>query len=60
MICHNHAYPKLFPFIVTHPNSHLSLLSPCIYDRHVVKLHLPILEPIVRYNAKLQPHPDLA
>jgi hypothetical protein len=34
----NHAYQKLFPFIITRPNSLLSLLSPCINDQYVIKL----------------------
>jgi hypothetical protein len=35
----NHAYQKLFSFIVTCPSSLLSLPLTRIYDRHVVKLH---------------------
>jgi hypothetical protein len=65
----NHAYQKLFSFIVTRPSSLLSLPSPHIYDQHVVKLHnvgssivirydvklhLPGLGPDTRYGAKLQ------
>jgi len=61
----NHAYQKLFPFVVTRPSSLLPLPSTHIYDRHVVKLHnfrssindryvvkLHILE-LVRYDVKL-------
>jgi hypothetical protein len=35
----NHAYQKLFPFIVTRPSSLLPLPPSRICDRHVVKLH---------------------
>jgi hypothetical protein len=35
----NHAYQKLFSFIVTRPSLLLSLPSTRIHDRHVVKLH---------------------
>jgi hypothetical protein len=66
-IC-NHAYQKLFPFIITRPSSLLSLPLTRIYNWHVVKLHnsrssindryvvkLQSLEPspIVRYDVKL-------
>jgi hypothetical protein len=60
MTRHNHAYQKLFPFTITHPHLLLPLLLPCIPDQHVIKLHFPILAPIVWYDIKLQPHPDLA
>jgi hypothetical protein len=43
----NHAYQKLFSFIIARPNSLPPLLSPCTNDRHVVKLHLPFLAPFV-------------
>ena len=60
----NHAYQKLFSFIVTRPNSLLPLLLPYVYDWYVVKLptseHFPILASIIRYDVKLKPHPDLA
>jgi hypothetical protein len=61
----NHAYQKLFSFIITHPSSLLPLPSPRIPDWYVVKLHpsglslydwyivkLHILE-LVRYDVKL-------
>jgi hypothetical protein len=35
----NHAYQKLFPFVVTRPSSLLPLPPTRIYDQHVVKLH---------------------
>jgi Chromo (CHRromatin Organisation MOdifier) domain len=38
---HNHAYQKLFSFVVTHPSSLLPLPPTCIRDRYVVKLHNP-------------------
>jgi hypothetical protein len=82
MIC-NHAHQKLFSFIITCPNLLLSLSIPIhhpqethvnLFDWHVVKLHHPVLRPIVWYNVKLptalephnqhviklQPCPDLA
>jgi hypothetical protein len=59
MIRCNHAYQKLFPFIVACHSSLPPLLLPCINDQHIVKLHLPVLEPIVRYDIKLQPCSDL-
>jgi hypothetical protein len=52
----NHAYQKLFPFIVTRPSSLLPLPSTRIRDRYVIKLHIPKLFPfpcIVRYDVKL-------
>jgi hypothetical protein len=67
---HNHAYQKLFSFIVTRPSSLLPLPSPHIPNRYIVKLqpsepsplvrydvklHLPGLGPDARYSAKLQP-----
>jgi hypothetical protein len=51
-IC-NHAYQKLFPFIVTHPSSLLPLPLTRIYDQYVVKLQPSEPSPIVRYNVKL-------
>jgi hypothetical protein len=36
----NHAYQKLFSFVVTHPSSLLPLPSPRVCDRHVVKLRI--------------------
>jgi hypothetical protein len=35
----NHAYQKLFSFVVTCPSSLLPLPPTRIYDRHVIKLH---------------------
>jgi hypothetical protein len=67
MIC-NYAYQKLFPFIIACPHSLLLLPIPIFcpqetplypHDQYVVKLP-PALETIVRYDVKLQPHPDLA
>jgi hypothetical protein len=43
----NHAYQKLFPFIVTRPSSLLSLSPLYICDQHVVKLHIPELFPFL-------------
>jgi hypothetical protein len=54
----NHAYQKLFSFIITRPSLLLSLPSPCICDQHVVKLHIPKLFPFLWYDwyvVKLQP-----
>ena len=65
---HNHAYQKLFPFIVACPHSLLLLPVPlyypqetllCTNDWYVIRLP-PALEPIVQYDVKLQPCPDLA
>jgi hypothetical protein len=64
----NHAYQKLFPFIIARP--HLLLLLPIpllrpqetplhICDWYIIKLP-PALEPIVWHDTKLQPRPDLA
>jgi hypothetical protein len=36
----NHAYQKLFSFVVTRPSSLLPLPPTRICDRHVVKLHI--------------------
>jgi hypothetical protein len=50
----NHAYQKLFPFVVTRPSSLLPLPPSRICDQHVVKLHT--LKPFLvnnRYVAKL-------
>jgi hypothetical protein len=52
----NHAYQKLFSFVVTHPSSLLPLPPTRICDRHVIKLHIPELFPflrIIQYNVKL-------
>jgi hypothetical protein len=51
-IC-NHAYQKLFSFIVTRPSSLLPLPLTRIPDRHVVKLHIPELPINDRYVVKL-------
>jgi hypothetical protein len=61
MIRCDHAYQKLFPFIVACPCSLFSLPSSRIHDRHIVKL--PTSGPLpwnVQYDTKLQPRPDLA
>jgi hypothetical protein len=49
----NHAYQKLFSFVVTRPSSLLPLPSTRIPDRYVVKLQPSEPSPIVRYNVKL-------
>jgi hypothetical protein len=41
----NHAYQKLFPFVVTRSSSLLPLPSTRICDQHVVKLHILELSP---------------
>jgi hypothetical protein len=46
----NHAYQKLFPFVVTRPSLLLPLLPTRISDRYVVKLHFSELPPIVWYD----------
>jgi hypothetical protein len=38
----NHAYQKLFSFVVTHPSSLLPLPPTCIRDWHVIKLRISI------------------
>jgi hypothetical protein len=48
----NHAYQKLFPFVVTRPSSLLPLPPSRILTRHVVKL--PRSEPTTVYVVKLQ------
>jgi hypothetical protein len=54
---HNHAYQKLFPFVITRPNSLLSLLSPHINNQYVVKLptsdSFPHPRLVVWYDVKL-------
>jgi hypothetical protein len=49
----NHAYQKLFPFVVTRPSLLLPLPSTRISDRYIVKLHIPEPSHIVRYDVKL-------
>jgi hypothetical protein len=57
MIRRNHAYQKLFPFTIAHPNLLLSLLSPCTNNRYVVKLptsdSFPHPQLVVQYDVKL-------
>jgi hypothetical protein len=59
---HNHAYQKLFPFIIACPNSLLPLSTPLlclqetplhIHDWHIIKLHIPGLSPSNRHIIKL-------
>jgi hypothetical protein len=63
----NYAHQKLFPFIVAHPYLlpllpisvlHLqeTYVSPC--NQYVIKLPTT-LEPLIWYDVKLQPRPDL-
>jgi hypothetical protein len=48
----NHAYQKLFPFVVTHPCSLLPLPPSRVSTRHVIKL--PCSEPSTMHVVKLQ------